>query len=490
MSGFVHSAITKNMKIVPIINIFALILVSQIIDQTSAVTLAPKQSSNEWNADECLNNSVEHSCSGASNLVDNQSISPVDNASQLAARLKNTDKLTDAQVNFALNSLANPATLETSLRQVIFIHRHGDRTPITFPPKDDLKNEPFWAFHGYGQLTNRGKARLYLLGKMIRAHYNEFLHKSVNKNQRISRSSGSLRCIESAQTFLSGFLGLNITSSPDASELIWDENSNLLAKMWQPASIQSVPAKLDGMLAESAECEALTREWLDVIQPSEAVSEIFREYQPEKALLEAKMGYEMDKFYYWFWASSQIEVELSYFPDKVRRDIAAAFPRIEAAGNLALGAYQSTVKAKRLRSGLLINDLVSNMRNVRALHHQVESSSDKLKKFVHYAAHDLTVLTLIGMFGQWNNYPRRPDYASNIALELHQDSDDNWFVRVFYMAEVPSKPVELHFQECQSHCSLDKFAEMMQPFMVSDWQSWMKECGNDLSKLNPYEVGS
>lgn len=413
-----------------------------------------------------------------------------DDQKRLQHRLEQIDRL-DSKEESELES-NNVREADSTLRQVLFIHRHGDRTPIVFPPKDNLATEPFWTFHGLGQLTNRGKSRLYLLGKIIRKRYNKFLGSSVNKNERVTRASGSLRCIESAQTFLAGFLRLDLPDSPDARELIWDRDPvDNLAHLWQPASVQTVPAKFDGMLAEGAECSVLTDEYLNVIDKSDEVKTINTEYAKERDLLIQSLGFEMDHFYKWFWASSVIEVEKSYFPEKVKPELLRSFDRIDEASNKSLGLYQSTLKSKRLRHGLLINEMVNLMKTARD---GGNNNNKQVIKFAHYAGHDLTLVVILGMLDVWKEFPRRPNYASNIATELHQDGDE-WFVRFLYMEQVPSIPFELHVKRCEEdhplkRCTLDKFADLMKPYMIDSWQNWMSECGNDLTKLNPYATGS
>lgn len=443
--------------------------------------------------EECIANSIDNDCNFSSKVPtedlnsDEPSIDHplLDTDTQALTRLQEIDL-------FRLNpqtELIPDAAPDSTLRQVLFIHRHGDRTPVSFPPKDDLASEPFWSFHGLGQLTNRGKARLFLLGSIIRSRYDKFLNGSVNKNQRISRSSGALRCIESAQTFLSGFLNLNLNGSTDAEKLYWDR-TNPLGQMWQPVNVQSVPVGLDGMLAESAPCSQLLVEYTEVIDKSEEVKKLFDKYKDDATVLISTMGFEFDHFYKWFWASSQIEVERSYFPDKIKPQILAVYDHIQTAGNKALGSYQSTIKSRRLRGGLLIKDIIRNMESFQNLHKKVNEDSPDLKKFVHYAAHDLTLIILIGMFDNWDKYPFRPDYASSISIELHEDSAE-WFVKILYMPMVPGKLEELHISRCEEthpkkRCTLSKFSTLMRPYMIENWQQWMVECENDLYKLDPY----
>lgn len=384
--------------------------------------------------------------------------------------------------------------LET-LRQVLFIHRHGDRTPIQFPVKDPLRKDPIWAFYGGGQLTNRGKARLHLLGSMIRDRYDNFLNNSVNKNLRISRSSGALRCLESAQVFLSSFLGMTDSEKhPDAKSMVW--NDTQLAQIWQPAHIQSMPAKFDGLLAEGSVCDNLEREYTEKVNQTAAVKQLFKDYEREVNLLRRLLGYKMEHFREFFWASSQIEVESSYFPNDVNPELIAAFPRIEEAGHKAMTFYQSTLLTRRLRAGLLIDHWIKQMKAVRDYGDKpLDPLHSDVKPFVHYSAHDLNIVVILGIFDNWMKFQKRPDYASNMMLELHRDKkDDEWFIKIFYMPKVPADLIELHIPDCElghpmSRCTLDKFEEIMKIYAIPSWQKWMSECDNSYDKIDPYEPG-
>lgn len=471
-------------------------------------TEAPSTSLGTFNlTGECINNSIDAKCDQnhhylkASRPQQQQQIRPsreshIDNEEQLSQRLAQIDQLVIAADNPA--NLSNPQKKQDdqkSLRQVLLLHRHGDRCPIAFQSRDPLKDEPFWKFHGLGQLTNRGKARLYVLGKLIRQRYDDFMNNSVSKLSRISRSSGALRCIESAQVFLAGFLNLNQVKSSDAEQLVWDlNNNNPLAHLWQPASILAAPTKIDGMLAEGAHCSALTKEYETVIEHLPEIQSLKVKYKHEADVMFDVLNHKMDYFYKWYWGSSQIEVEKQYFESKLNKRIIDIYDRLEEAGNIALGSLQATVTARRLRSGLLINDIIQNMENFRTLHsspmdYSSISSFDQ-KSFIHYSAHDITIIILLGMLEQWEKYPFRPDYASTLIFELHQDGQE-WFVKLFYMPTVPMEPIELHLSRCEDgdekkRCSLDKLTYLMRVYMIKDWQTWMKECRNTFHSVNPY----
>lgn len=455
--------------------------------------------------DECLNDSLGTNCgNGSGNEVYSYETNPTLplNSKSIESKRRPIYSFDHVSERDYANFLENSSKWQaegrtTTLRQVLIIHRHGDRTPINFPPKDKLASEPFWTFHGLGQLTNRGKARVDMLGKIIRKRYNEFMGGSVNKNLRKSRSSSSLRCIESAEVFLSSFLALDQPNASDAQALIWEKNNQKLGHIWQPASVSSFTAKYDGLLNEGAECKALNDEYIHVFDPSEISKRVNKEYSHERDVLYRVMGFETEHFYKWFWAASLLEVERSYFEHKMNPDLLKIYDRVQEAGLLTLGLYQSTLKSKRLRAGLLINDMIKNMKTYRDQYNMAfdaDVNPSFAKKFVHYSAHDLNLVVLLGMFNATERFPSRPDYASNILIELHQDTHatKDWFVRLFYMQKVPSEPQELYLDACKSetkhhrHCTLDQFDDLMQQYKIDNWQNWMQECGNDFSQFDPY----
>lgn len=376
---------------------------------------------------------------------------------------------------------------ESTLRQVLLVHRHGDRTPIKLHYKDPLANEPFWKFHGYGQLTNRGKERIHMLGNLIRQRYKKFIKKSVSKSMIVSRSSGSPRCVESAQLFLSAFLPLDLPDSSDAQALSWNSGCEEIGDIWQPASIQTMSKSIDGMLAEG-QCQELKDEYRRIDKLKHALI-IHRAFKNQAEIVQEVLGYEMDIFYKWFWVSGDTEIERSYFHDRMDPRIIAIYDRLQEAGRLALYAYQSTVKSKRLRSGLLINDMLEHMKKSR----QQSELGEESKRFIHYSTHDINVFSLLGVLGNVNRFPFAPDFGASIIMELHEDESGEWFVKIFYMPQVPSKLHPIHIEACEiGHakrlCTLDKLEEVMHPYIIKDWLSWMRECRNDIDNIDPYAL--
>lgn len=376
---------------------------------------------------------------------------------------------------------------ESTLRQVLIIHRHGDRTPIKIHSEDPLANEPFWQLHGLGQLTNRGKARIHLLGRLMRQRYGKFMKGSVSKSMILSRSSGVNRCIESAQLFLSGLIPLNVSDSPEGKALNWYSGCEEVGELWQPASIQTMSKTIDGMVAEGR-CKELKMEY-ERIDKSRTAQAIYKGFSNEAKVVRQALGYEIDIFYKWFWASSETAIERSYFHDKLDPRIVAIYDKLQEAGKLAWIAYQSTIKSKRLRSGLLIKDMVEHMKRSR----RQRSVGEIPRKFIHYSTHDINVFTLLGVLGNVGKFPFAPGFGASIIAELHEGDNGEWFVKFFYMPQVPSKLYPIHVEGCEYNhpkklCTLDSLEEVMKPYIIKDWISWMQECKNNLDNIDPYAL--
>lgn len=371
----------------------------------------------------------------------------------------------------------------TTLRQVLVVHRHGDRTPEAFAPRDPLANESFWALHGRGRLTNRGKARVHLLGRLMRARYDVFLNGSVNKRHVLSRSSGKLRCIESAQLFLASFLALDADTSRDAHQLVWDHYGNRLARLWQPVAVRSVPANMGAMLHPFL-CNGLSFEHVD--------GALRRDYQPVMDALTSAYGYD---FRYSAAnvasAESTLSIERTYFPERALDErVRAQLGPLAEAANRVFGAYNSSERLLRLAGGLLASDMLANMKGARL------AGAAKLDvaspKFVEYSAHDFTVAIALQLFEQWHRFPVAPDFASSVVVELHEDARDGvWFVRLFYLAHVPGPLRELAIERCvggeaRGRCTLERLEAMLAKYALASWLEWMRECGNDLASVDPY----
>ena len=133
----------------------------------------------------------------------------------------------------------------STLKLLQIVHRHGERGPASFTPNDPFKNESYWP-EGYGELTSKGKYRMYKLGQFIRQEYGSYLGDECSPREVYARSAISDRCIESVSCLLSG------AYPPKQRSWKWNEGSDAeLGAVWQPFPIQTImAADKDHMLTE------------------------------------------------------------------------------------------------------------------------------------------------------------------------------------------------------------------------------------------------
>jgi len=130
----------------------------------------------------------------------------------------------------------------------------------------------------------------------------------------------------------------------------------------------------------------------------------------------------------------------------------------------------SSKKVQRLRGGLILEELLLNMRNVSDL-----SKQNNMKKVYSYSTHDTLLVTLLHAFGLYTGIP--PNYGSALLFELHTNSNSESFVKLFYANLVPNLKIDpLKLTICgadQTTCELNKFADSIKEFIPNDWE---KEC--------------
>ena len=132
----------------------------------------------------------------------------------------------------------------STLKLLQIVHRHGDRTPIIFPPNDPFKNESYWP-EGIAQLTSKGKYRMYKLGQFIRQEYHQYLGDNYSPREVYARSSLHDRCIESLSLLLSG------AYPPNQKLWQWNNRSDAeLGRFWQPVPIQTYMPAVNDLVLE------------------------------------------------------------------------------------------------------------------------------------------------------------------------------------------------------------------------------------------------
>ncbi|KAF2882681.1 hypothetical protein ILUMI_23483, partial [Ignelater luminosus] len=128
---------------------------------------------------------------------------------------------------------------EETLEMVHVIFRHGNRTPDlrSSYPNDPYLNNSYYPY-GHGQLTNKGKNRMYLLGKALRERYDRFLGPLYTPNILDPVSTDTNRTKMSLELVLAGFF------PPHETDLEWQKELN-----WQPIPYNYVSSFTDNTMS-------------------------------------------------------------------------------------------------------------------------------------------------------------------------------------------------------------------------------------------------
>lgn len=384
---------------------------------------------------------------------------------------------------FVLNILIYECD-SSSLKLVQIVQRHGDRTPTNFYANDPYKEESYWP-DGIGEMTRKGKTRMYEFGKTIRQKYINYL--GVSPREVSVRSSSTSRTLESAQCFISGLY------KPEGY-WVWNNDSNIdsgvIAQQWQPIAIDTVPAESDSLLRTTANCPNADKLWQNFMKSDEVINYL----SDKKKFIEELSNKTGDE--YWSVEPSPLR-PLEFLSTTLRVEREHELPSPEWADNNTLDILRDLEKhafyfdwkskqIQRLRAGLLLKELSNNMIK-RA------SNDNKVKKLYVFETHDVNQVVLmqaLNTYAQVNCTP--PNYAASMVFELHQ-IDGKFLVKLLYFnnISITNTPIndyeELKLLNCDEKydCSLDKFIDSIQDLIPDDWE---KECG--LKEITLFELFS
>lgn len=329
---------------------------------------------------------------------------------------------------------------------LLFMHRHGDRTPLNMAPRDKYNNIKYWP-EGFGNLDNAGRKRMYNLGKFIRKRYDGYL--TDNIREIYSRSSDVDRCIESSHAVLAGLY-------PPSDKFMW--NKQLL---WVPAPVHTVPTPDDYVLNEGGTkyVKEVIQELLK-IQESEAVKKLYADSVEDRALLEKELGYDYDMFFKFKCSFSTLEIEEKSGYEQGDWCTPELKQRLYRYAGVAFGlAGGGTERLKQIRCGHLLEDMIERMEIASFEGPKPRDKSDfqqptnapaytSDRKVVHYSTHDSVMAALLEALNV-NTPPLPPRFGATFFIELYVDVDEKGeptsekYVKIFYMDDTESEnPVE------------------------------------------------
>ena len=124
-------------------------------------------------------------------------------------------------------------SINTELKLVQILFRHGDRAAVSSYP-NDIYNESIWyKYGGFGQLTQTGMNQHHDFGTYLRNRYLGVLDTIFNRNKVFIRSTDYDRTLMSAYSLLSGLY-------PPVDYQEWNSHID-----WQPIAVHTTDSTND-----------------------------------------------------------------------------------------------------------------------------------------------------------------------------------------------------------------------------------------------------
>ncbi|XP_061179876.1 prostatic acid phosphatase-like isoform X2 [Saccostrea echinata] len=343
-----------------------------------------------------------------------------------------------------------------TLRLVHIVYRHGDRSAMRGYPLDPIK-EYNWS-QGYGQLTKLGMDQEYRLGQSVRDLYIkklDFLSTYYNRSKVLVRSTDTDRTLMSAYCVLAGlYPSQNITQA-------WNNT-------WQPIPVHTLPLNQDYLLSSHATCPLLEYLHQEFISKNQQLKDLIKQKQwlIQHVATHTGLPPTIDGLF---------EVQDPLFCENQHNMINTTsgwlavnrtFLDIMALRDLPNSLLYPTPQMARLRSGVLLSEIVSNMKA------KIRKSLDR--DLVLYSAHDDTIVGLLSAlkYFRYPDFPAvQPQYSTSIAIELHENGPSNFVVNVYLRNETNSPNLQLYpvpIQGCKDSCSFSNFTSLLSDMMVTD----------------------
>lgn len=356
-----------------------------------------------------------------------------------------------------LQSTHSQSNGKSTLRLVHIVYRHGDRSPTHGYPLDPVK-ESDWP-QGYGQLSKLGMDQEFQLGQSIRNLYINklgFLPVNYNRTKVFVRSTDMDRTLMSAYCVLAG-----LYPSPTPTQA-WNNT-------WQPIPVHTLPLLQDYLLSSHAVCPLLAKLQQEFLSKDQQLKNITIEKEWLIRHISKNTGLPPT-------IDSLFDVQDPLFCESRHNKIDptvgwlavnGTFDEIMGLRDFHNGIQYPTLQMARLRSGVLLTKMISNMKAK-----QKNTSMDQ--DIILYSAHDDTVNGLLSVLKCYR-YPEfpavQPQYSTSVVVELHEINSTDFVVKVFLRNETNSTDLHLYpiqIQGCDLECPLPVFIDLLSDMMVTD----------------------
>lgn len=341
-------------------------------------------------------------------------------------------------------------SIETTLKKVAILFRHGDRS------LHDVGGSG-----GSAQLTLQGEKHMFRLGNYIRKRYQTFLTNNTSEVQ--ARSIALNRCINSLLVVLAGMYPAldNSTQIVEGLE-------------WQPIPISMKPLEQDPVLFTESWCPRENPIW-PTFRKGPIIQKLNEDNQDFFKMISEKSGRRIKDFVDASHYQDDLlvhKVENMPLPEWLTDDI---YEKLESFTDLLYTYKSIDPLQQRLRGGPFIQEAINvlskNESEIIRTGAQDDEDEAPHKLYI-YAAKRYPISLVLSAMNVFNN--RSPLAGASLFFELHEFKGNDYF-RLYHLNDSDSGIVyPLTPRGCPSFdCPWDTFVESVQPFIPEDLE---KEC--------------
>lgn len=373
-------------------------------------------------------------------------------------------------LSLALSSANTNDQVQTELKLIQILFRHGDRSPVMSYPSDPYKDETNWEkYGGFGQLTQVGMRQHFEFGKFLRSRYSSFLDRFYSRENAKIVSTNFDRTLMSAYSLLNGLY-------KPVDYQVWNNEVN-----WQPIPVHTTDKSVDtifygGNCPRSKQLKKQVERSDEYIKKNQQFQHLFDIVDENSGCKEHSKCAHMNIDDEWR-VGDCLFVEKTHGL-KLPEWVEPIYDQL--LHSLGWGFYFMfrLPEMAKLQSGGVLKD----MRNNIELKVNEPDSKDQIRL---YSGHDTYVSALTRLLNI-TSYINQPPYASAVALELHKELDkENYFVQVFLKNNTAKEEIQFRpmtMDGCETLCPLDKFMELTDDLIIHDFQA---ECKFKDANENP-----
>ena len=337
-------------------------------------------------------------------------------------------------------------SIETKLKNVQIIFRHGDRTPIHMYPTDPY-NETVWnKYGGLGQLTQTGMKRMLNFGEFLRDYYDSFLNKYYLASEIDAISTEFDRTIMSCNMLLAGLY------KPYGYQKFADD------LYWQPIPVHMNNERARKMFNE-ASCPKLDKLRKEVFETVD-YKQLIEENRELVKMIQEKIGNKEFSFNEIWPLGDTLFIERSN--DLKLSDWVTDFVynRIFNISDNSFDYIFREPETAKLTAGGILNDMFKN----------IKAKIKGNRKQIHlYASHDSYLAPMIRLLGISSRI-QQPPCGSAIILELRQSANEKYYIQVLWRNS--SSLNQLHIMTingCAKLCPYDDFVKIIENKIVENF---------------------